>query len=418
MLSIISQFGWKCESGDITAAFLQGESIDRDLFIVPPVEANEGTNLWKLLKPVYGLEDASRKFYLKVAEKVQEYGCKRSKFDYALFLYHVNGTLEGILSGHVDDFNFAGTQRFHDNVIKPMKREFKFGKSSYETFKYVGWNISHTRDSITVDQNDYIDEKCEEIPIKPGRMRERDAEVSSEERSLLRSAIGRARWVTDQTRPDASYDELELSMSINKATVKHLLKMNKMTRKLKLDRIFLKFCKIGPLNKLKLTVFTDASFANLPDGISSGQGYIIFLTTGFKPGEQSLCFPLSWQSTKVKRKVTSTLAAETLALRDGLDEAVTLQHQIAEILGVEPTAIKIEAFIDNDDTCKAIYSTKQMMKGRLLIDMGAIKEMIENKEVECVSWIPKYFQLSDSLTKCGASSKNLIETLNSGKFSS
>ena len=92
--AIAAQYSWKVESSDVTAAFLQGEKLTRDVFVVPPSEVQEDGKLWKLVKPVYGLDDACRNFYLKAAQKLIEFGCKRSKYDSALFLYFVGGRLE------------------------------------------------------------------------------------------------------------------------------------------------------------------------------------------------------------------------------------------------------------------------------------------------------------------------------------
>ena len=40
MLSVVAQKKWKLNSIDIKAAFLQGENIDRELYVLPPKEAN------------------------------------------------------------------------------------------------------------------------------------------------------------------------------------------------------------------------------------------------------------------------------------------------------------------------------------------------------------------------------------------
>ena len=83
------------------------------------------------------------------------------------------------------------------------------------------------------------------------------------------------------------------------------------------------------------------------------------------------------------------MEAETLALREGLEEAVVVQYKIAEMLRIPRLKIKMEVFIDNDDLQQAIYSTKQILKGRLLIDLGIIKDMVECREVDSVRWISK-----------------------------
>ena len=416
ILTVAAQLGWKIESGDVKAAFLQGQNLEREVHIVPPKEANEGNNLWLLLKPIYGLNDASRSFYLKLVEKLLELGCKRSKFDYAVFIYHQGSNLAGIIGGHVDDLTYAGTPSFFQKIIEPLKAAFKFGKMSSESFKYVGWSITHDGSKIQVDQDDYVNEKCEEVKVKQERANMKDELLNSEEKSTLRKVIGRGRWLTDQTRPDCAYDELELSMIVNKATVKDLSKANKMFRKMKFDRVKLIYQKVGRIQDIKITLFTDASFGNLPDGMSSAGGHIIFLSTGYEPGVPSPCCPITWLSGKLKRKVTNTMEAETLALREGLEEAIVVQSKMAEMLNCAPKNIRIEAFTDNDDCHKAIYSSKQMLKGRMLIDMGVIKDMVDTREVESVQWIDKNYQLADALTKTGASTKSLLYVLNTGHF--
>ena len=50
---------------DLKTVFLQGKSIERDVFIKPPKEANTN-KLWKLNTTVYGLCDAPREWYLSV----------------------------------------------------------------------------------------------------------------------------------------------------------------------------------------------------------------------------------------------------------------------------------------------------------------------------------------------------------------
>ena len=130
--AVAAQLGWKVECSDVTAAFLQGESLSRDIFVIPPPEAKIEGKIWKLLKPVYGLDNSCRNFYLKAAEMLILYGCLRSKYDSALFLYFNEGKLEGFVAAHVDDLVHAGTEMFNKNVMEPLRKFFKFGNMSKE----------------------------------------------------------------------------------------------------------------------------------------------------------------------------------------------------------------------------------------------------------------------------------------------
>ena len=83
---------------------------------------------------------------------------------------------------------------------------------------------------------------------------------------------------------------------------------------MKQDSVTIKYKKLGIIDELKLSVFSEASYGNLPNGESRGMGFLIFLSTGFTLGKHAPCSLLSWTACKVQRKVSSTCAAETLSL--------------------------------------------------------------------------------------------------------
>ena len=75
VLSAIAQKKFKINSIDIKTAFLQGENIDRELYVLPPEEANRD-KMWLLKKCTYGLVDASRQWYNTVKEVLLSLGVK------------------------------------------------------------------------------------------------------------------------------------------------------------------------------------------------------------------------------------------------------------------------------------------------------------------------------------------------------
>ena len=156
------------------------------------------------------------------------------------------------------------------------------------------------------------------------------------------------------------------------------------------------------LQSCYIECYTDAAFGNLPDRGSQG-GTIIFLKDSF--GQRC---PLFWQSKKLKRVVRSTLAAEASALAEGAERAIYIAKKIEEI--TKCTQIQIRCFVDNKSVVDALQSGKEV-DGRLSrIDMAAIEEMVEKKEIS-VSWIGTSGQLADCLTKRGASTEKLREAL-------
>ena len=86
MLAIFSAKKWPINSLDIKSAFLQGNGINRDIFLTLPKES--GTcNIWKLNTTVYGLLDASRIWYLRVKKELQQLGVNTSKYDEATYSF-------------------------------------------------------------------------------------------------------------------------------------------------------------------------------------------------------------------------------------------------------------------------------------------------------------------------------------------
>ena len=97
--------------------------ITRKVYLRPPPEAN-CNGLWLLRKTVYGLGDASRKFYLKARKELLNLQCEMSSVDPAVFYWKKNGIVEGVFVTHVDDFYYGGTNRFCEQVVSPLKTIF------------------------------------------------------------------------------------------------------------------------------------------------------------------------------------------------------------------------------------------------------------------------------------------------------
>lgn len=57
---------WMIQSLDISSAFLQGDVIQREVYVKPPTDACDQGVAWKLKRCIYGLCDAPRAWYEKV----------------------------------------------------------------------------------------------------------------------------------------------------------------------------------------------------------------------------------------------------------------------------------------------------------------------------------------------------------------
>jgi hypothetical protein len=426
-LSIISSKQWRVNTIDIKSAFLQGNVLEREIYIVPPKEADVTGKLWKLKKGVYGLNDAARKWYFAVFDELINLSCHRSSTDYGIFMWYNGSELEGILMSHVDDFLWAGTDAFIKSVITPLSTKFKVGKScSSDSFKYVGINISQGANGISIDQNDYI---CTLSPIDVSRQKQinRNLACNAEETSAFCRLVGKLNWVANQTRPDILFDVCQLSAKMKEPLIKDLLYANKALNKIKVSPLKIFYPRLGDISKWKLCCFSDASLNNLESGKSAG-GLLVCLIN-----DAGRSCPLFWKSKTLRRVVRSTIAAETTAMVDALDVSFYLSHSMSEILSsdkhkntnnsvnrVSPfpycKQTPIVAYTDNESLYRNAYATTMVSEHRLRIDLAIIKQMLENKELECIKWLSSAEQLADCLTKKGADPIKLLHSLESGKI--
>ena len=232
VLAIAANRKWSVKTIDIKAAFLQGRAIERDIYLIPPDEANLQGKLWRLRKSAYGLADAARNWYLSVRDTLIKLNCKQSNLDKAVFRWYYNDKLEGILVLHVDDFMVAGTERFQA-VMKALNEEFQVGSRQEGKFKYVGLNIETQDDGIEISQDQYASE-IPEVNVET-KDRPNDDKLKPHELRDLRGIIGQVQWVASQTRPDLSFDLLELSVERNKVTLSTLKRAKKVVKRLKLS---------------------------------------------------------------------------------------------------------------------------------------------------------------------------------------
>jgi hypothetical protein len=124
---------------------------------------------------------------------------------------------------------------------------------------------------------------------------------------MLRSKIGQILWVARQSIPDVMYDACHLAASLKGASIPHVAEANKLIRRLKSEKVSLKFHNLGYVSP-QLVVFSDFSLGHLPDGGTQGGHLIVIM------GQEGKFSPLCWQSKRIRRVVRSMLAGETMAL--------------------------------------------------------------------------------------------------------
>ena len=223
--------GFIIRSKDVYSAFLQGKSINRDVFLEPPMELKKPGTLWKLRKAAYGLSDAARTWYESVVEEMLKLGCGKSIYENALYFYKDKSGLQGVSVTHVDDFLEAGTEKFNKNIVKNVNNSFIIGSKAEAEFEYVGVNLEQTKKGVNLDQLPYC-KSVESYELNNERKKQRNASLTAEELKAYRKIVGCLNWVATVSRPDLSFDVVSLSTHFRNAKIEDLIAANKAVRKL------------------------------------------------------------------------------------------------------------------------------------------------------------------------------------------
>ena len=215
---------WELLSLDITSAFLQGNNAEREVFVRPPSDIMEEGKIWKLQRCIYGLNDTPREWHSWAKQELLKLGGRKNLYDEAMFQWNnKDGALCGILVTHVDDFAYCSTLNWHKNVVEKPLRIFKISKKEKGSFRHVRLNVVQTCKEVFVDQNNYTS-SLKPVELSAERLSQKDEELTTEEKSKLRSINGPLLWVTSQTHPDASFDSCRVSNYGKKSQVEELIR--------------------------------------------------------------------------------------------------------------------------------------------------------------------------------------------------
>ncbi|KAI0998702.1 hypothetical protein K3495_g9495 [Podosphaera aphanis] len=156
------------------------------------------------------------------------------------------------------------------------------------------------------------------------------------------------------------------------------------------------------LETAKLFVFVDASFANNKD-LSSQIGVVIVLANKLSLNPIKFAIsgnPIHWTSVKCRRVTRAALASELYAMVHGVDLAVALRTtliMITEQLQIPdiPAIFCINSFSTYECPVK-LGTTKEK---RLTIDIMAVRESYERRELAEIRWNNGQDNPADALTK-------------------
>ena len=142
-------------------------------------------------------------------------------------------------------------------------------------FRYTGVDVEKVDVGIVMNQK-MFHEKMEEISVDKDEDSEKP--LYKTEFKSFRKEIGQIYWIADQTRPDLSFNSLEMSYHNKDARINDIQKINKVIRKVKAGDSVVKFSQLGNIENLKVLAVSDAALYKTEEKTKGVAGRFIFLS--------------------------------------------------------------------------------------------------------------------------------------------
>jgi hypothetical protein len=152
----------------------------------------------------------------------------------------------------------------------------------------------------------------------------------------------------------------------------------------------------------KLYVFVDGSFAN-NDDFTSQIGFIVILANDHSSGDEEFTIHgniVHYSSTKSKRITRSVLASEVYGMVAGVDMAYAISSTLRLITSrLEIPAIPTIVCTDSYSLYECLVKLGTTKEKRLMIDIMALRQSYERRELCEIRWIDGKDNPADGLTK-------------------
>ena len=206
---------------DLNNPFCQSDSLDRSTcpLFVEPCEGLDFPpgSLIQLVAPVYGLNDAPRRWHR--AWLVGQ-GCRNALLESCLYVHYApSGEVDRFFLVELDDLA-TGIKRLQEAEFQQrFQAAFRFGKWARREASYAGRRVRQRDQYVLVDQETYILEKLHAVLLR-GRQ-QKDRGLTLDEFEQLRSLVDKISWIAKESRPMGSGTASILAQRLKALTVCH-----------------------------------------------------------------------------------------------------------------------------------------------------------------------------------------------------
>ena len=435
---------WRLASADVRAAFLKGDPyISRELYLMAPSESRgprvkmTPRQIAKVLKGVFGLADAPREWYLRLARCLKENGWVCLQTDQACWVRRDSrGKVLGIIVGHVDDLLFAGNKEAYNSLVK-IGEELGFGKVDIDDFVWCGKRIRRAEDgTVRVSMIEYH-QNLNPARVPRERRTDPDARLTAFEEKQLRAIGGSLMWLVSQLRFDLAFRVSSLMGETKRPTVATLLRANALVVDAKGDDKFELIFRKVDWDGGGIIVVGDAALGNVAESgsadvpteekVHSQAAYLVgYADPSLLSGGTGSFTVLDSRSHRLQRVGRSSYSVETMGLEEAVDAAQLLRGMVAEIKGAPVTGrhalesidkVPCTAVVDAKDTHdKCVSDTSSFGSQKSLAFTIAWLRQQFRRPGMSLRWTATENMLVDSLTK-DMSTQHFRDVLQRGVWS-
>jgi hypothetical protein len=345
-----------------------------------------------VVKPLYGIAEAGTHWWATYSNHHKtKLSMETSTYDPCLLISTSDSEGFGIVGMQTDDTIILADDKFHgkEEATMTFKSKEKDILAATKPLVFNGCVISMIDDVIQCTQKG---QGRRIVTIRQSLSMKKDY---VEQRA-------RGAYLATICQPEATFD-LSVAAQVTDPSpddVKLLNKrldwqMNNMERGLRFVPIDLKTA--------SMYVFVDGSFANNKD-LSSQIGYVILIGNETQMGEDKVKIRgnlVTWSSTKSKRITRSVLASEIYGMVAGVDAGYSMATSITQILKQLNIhrLLPIIVCTDSFSLYECIVKLGTTKEKRLMIDIMALRQMYERRELVEVRWITGASNPADAMTK-------------------
>jgi len=345
------------------------------------VTCTKPNQVCKLMKSLYGLKQASRKWYEKLTALLIQEGYQQSTADYSLFTLHKD-----------NDVILAGTSLTKFTRIKAILGSSFCIKDLGELKYFLGLEVAHFKSGIIISQRKYCLDLLRDSALLVAKPASTPLDTSIklhnglgkpyEDISSYRRLIGKLLYL-NTTRPDITFATHQLSQFLHSPTVTHYHAACRVIRYLNPGQgIF-----FDRQSELQVLGYSNADWAGCLDTRRSVSGYCFFLGKSL----------ISWRA---KKQQTISRSSSEAEYRDLSSATCELQWLLYLLGDLKVNCSKLPVIYCDNQSGLHIASNLVFHERtkHLKIDCHLVREKVQKGILKLLP-ISSSEQLADFLTK-------------------